>query len=165
MSEVCPCQSGQELEACCEPYIKGTTKPPTAESLMRSRYTAYVIGDVEYIAKTLAPESRSDFDLQATKQWAKESEWKGLKIVSTSEGQESDKRGIVEFIATYAQKGKTHEHREISTFRKSDKGQWLFVEGDERHHETMVREEPKIGRNDPCTCGSGKKYKKCCGAH
>lgn len=165
MSNICPCQSGQELEVCCEPFIKGTAKPPTAESLMRSRYTAYATGEVEYIAKTLAPESRGDFDLQATRKWANDSEWKGLKIVSTSEGTAADKRGVVEFIATYAQEGETHEHREVSSFRKNEKGQWLFVEGDERNQETFIREEPKIGRNDPCHCGSGKKFKKCHGAH
>jgi SEC-C motif-containing protein len=70
--------------------------------------------------------------------------------------------------------GEALDHHEVSSFRKSDSGQWYFVEGDshthaegEGHHhkpQTVQREGPKIGRNDPCVCGSGKKYKKCCGS-
>ncbi len=145
---------------------------------MRSRYSAFVIGNVDYIKDTLAPESRKDFDPKSTKEWATKSKWKGLQIVSTKQGQANDKKGVVEFIASYEQEGEAIDHHEVSKFRKSDKGQWLFVDGDshthkggEGHHhhhpkqETHVRTEPKIGRNDPCHCGSGKKYKKCHGAN
>lgn len=172
----CPCGSNQPYDACCEPYISGKALPPTAEKLMRSRYTAYTKCDIDYIKKTLAPESRADFDVVSTKKWAKESEWKGLKILSTKAGTASDKKGVVEFIATYTVDGKTQDHHEVSEFRKDNKDQWLFVsgeshthnEGEDHHHApkpvTIVRETPKIGRNEPCPCGSGKKYKKCCGA-
>ncbi|MCB0347525.1 MAG: YchJ family protein, partial [Bdellovibrionales bacterium] len=150
--------------------------PETAEKLMRSRYTAYAMNNVDYIEKTLAPESRSDFDRKSTEEWAVKATWKGLKVISTKRGLETDKKGTVEFTATYEQDGEVIEHHEVSEFRKNDKGQWFFVDGDshthrggEGHHhhhhaaQTVVREEPKVGRNDPCVCGSGKKYKKCCG--
>ncbi len=142
---------------------------------MRARYTAYTRTNIDFIKKTLAPESRSDFDLEATKKWATKSVWKGLKIVSTENGLESDNKGSVEFIATYSQNGQGFEHHEVSQFRKNENGEWLFVESDshthkegEGHHhhhtkpQTVLRESPKVGRNDPCVCGSGKKYKKCC---
>jgi SEC-C motif-containing protein len=142
---------------------------------MRSRYTAYTLVDVDYIKKTLAPESRSDFDPKTTKDWAQNAKWKGLKINSTAKGTASDTKGTVEFTATYEQDGEGFDHHEVSEFRKDDKGQWLFVDGDahthkegETHHhhkpQTVQRESPKVGRNDPCPCGSGKKYKKCHGA-
>lgn len=170
----CPCGSGKSFENCCEPFLTGKAMPETAEKLMRSRYTAFVKADVEYLKKTLAPESRADFDLSATQQWAKNAKWKGLKILSTSKGLEEDKKGVVEFVATYEMEGEALDHHETSNFRKADNGQWYFVDGDshthkegEAHHhekpQTVVRESPKIGRNDPCSCGSGKKYKKCCG--
>jgi SEC-C motif-containing protein len=142
---------------------------------MRSRYTAYTLADTEYIKKTLAPESRRDFDEKATREWAEQSEWRGLKIISTEKGGATDKKAKVEFVATYKNKNETLEHHEVSNFRRADNGQWLFVdghahthrEGEGHHHhakpQTLVREEPKLGRNDPCICGSGKKYKKCCG--
>jgi SEC-C motif-containing protein len=164
---------------CCEPYIKGESLPPTAEALMRSRYSAYTVANIDYIKKTLAPESLKGFDAKASKQWALQSTWKGLKIISTKNGGAGDKKGTVEFIATYSTGEETLDHHEVSHFRKTEKGQWLFVdghshthkEGEDHHHEhehskiqTVVREAPKVGRNDPCTCGSGKKFKKCCGA-
>jgi SEC-C motif-containing protein len=173
----CPCGTGQLYSDCCEPFIKGTKKPPTAEALMRSRYTAYTIKDVGYLERTLAPESRGDFDRESTREWAAKSEWSGLEILSTQKGLETDKKGVVDFVAKYkVGEGKVIEHHEVSQFRKDQAGQWYFVEGESHTHEdghghghevvkeTFVREEPKIGRNDPCSCGSGKKYKKCHGA-
>jgi len=174
----CPCGSNINLSDCCAPYLGQEKHPSTAEALMRSRYTAYTQGNVSYIKNTLAPESSSDFDINATKKWMASAKWKGLKILKTEMGQADDKKGVVEFIVTYSQNGETLDHHEVSQFRKNDKGHWMFVEGDahthregeshEHHHharpQTITREEPKIGRNDPCSCGSGKKYKKCCGS-
>lgn len=159
----CPCGSDLTFSKCCEKIIKGTIKPETAEALMRSRYTAYTLADIPYLEKTLAPESRSDFDAESTRKWAKESTWKGLKILSTEEGQSSDKKGMVEFIASFEQDGNLEEHHERSRFRKDESGQWFFIDGESLSPQaTLVRTEAKIGRNDPCPCGSQKKYKKCC---
>jgi SEC-C motif-containing protein len=174
----CPCQSGKSFEECCKPFLSNEVMPQTAEQLMRSRYTAFTQVDVEYLKKTLAPESRGDFDAAATKKWAEQAKWKGLQILSTDKGQAEDKKGTVEFIATYEAEGEGLDHHETAQFRKADNGQWLFIDGDSHthkageghhhHHEkpaTVVRELPKIGRNDPCVCGSGKKYKKCHGVN
>jgi SEC-C motif-containing protein len=173
----CPCGSGLEFSACCEPYIKGEKQPHTAEALMRSRYCAYVDGDVTYIKKTLAPESRHDFDPVSTKEWASKSKWLGLQVLSTEKGTPGDRIGTVEFVAKYSIGAKTLEHHEVAQFRKEPSdGLWYFVDGEAHTHEDgkghnhgvshapVVREAPKVGRNDPCTCGSGQKYKKCCGA-
>ena len=84
---------------------------------MRSRYSAYVLADIDYLKNTLAPESRSDFDPATTKQWAQQAKWKGLKILSTELGQADDKKGTVEFIATYEQDGEGLDHHEVSKFR------------------------------------------------
>ena len=169
----CPCGSTQTFEKCCEPFITGESLPDTAEKLMRSRYSAYTLAKIDYIKKTLAPESRKDFDVAASRDWAEQSTWKGLKIISVEKGTAQDKKGVVEFTATFEQKGEMIEHHEVSQFRKNEKGEWFFVDGDahthkhgEGHHspqETVTREAPKVGRNDPCPCGSEKKYKKCCG--
>lgn len=172
----CPCGSNVDLKSCCEPFLLGAAQPETAEKLMRSRYTAFVKADMDYIKKTLAPESRSDFDMEANGKWAKESQWKGLKILKTEAGGADDHVGMVEFVATYGQKGNVVDHHEVAQFRRTEQGAWLFVDGDSHTHpegeghlhhhakpETHIREQPKIGRNDPCPCGSGKKFKKCCG--
>lgn len=173
----CACGTGKTYEDCCGLFISGKVRPSTAEALMRSRYTAFAKAEIDYLKSTLAPESGNDFDAKATKQWATKSEWKGLKILSTKKGGPSDDTGVVEFIATYRQNGVTLDHHEVSEFRKEN-GKWLFVNGEshthkegedhDHHHKapqvTVLRDAPKIGRNDPCTCGSGKKYKKCHGA-
>jgi SEC-C motif-containing protein len=146
---------------------------------MRSRYTAFTVGDVGYLRRTLAPESRRDFDESGTRRWAQQARWQGLKILKTQNGLAGDRKGVVEFIATYESDGEAVDHHEVAKFRKSDDEQWYFVEGDshthaagEGHHhhhhdhspQPFVRSEQKVGRNDPCPCGSGNKYKKCHGA-
>ena len=163
----CPCGQKAQYTDCCEPYILGKAHAPTAEALMRSRYTAYATGAVAYLKETLAPEARGDYDEKAVKEWATQSEWLGLEILSAG----TDK---VEFVAKYRSGGKGYEHHETSRFKKRG-DRWFFVDGDSHvheegqghhHHEPKkptVRTEPKIGRNDPCHCGSGKKFKKCHG--
>lgn len=168
---ICPCGTQKEYSNCCEPFITGKIPAPNPEALMRSRYTAYVKVAAPYLKETLAPESRGDYNEAEVREWAKSSEWLGLDILSA-------KGDTVEFIAKYKTQGKVLEHHEVSKFRKQD-DRWYFVDGDSHVHEEgkghehhahrepqkpVVREEPKVGRNDPCSCGSGKKFKKCCGA-
>ena len=159
----CPCSSDKPFDQCCGPYISGAAAPPTAEALMRSRYTAYTRHDIDYIARTLAPESRLAFDAQAAKTWATQARWLKLQILATDKGREADCEGVVEFVAAYEQGGARIDHRERSRFRKSEEGVWYFVDGAAASDRAPVR-AAKVGRNDSCPCGSGKKYKKCCGA-
>ncbi|CCD95128.1 putative SEC-C motif domain protein [Bradyrhizobium sp. ORS 375] len=162
----CPCGSGLPLDRCCGPYLLGDALPPTAEALMRSRYTAYTRSDIGYIAATLAADQRAAFDPVAAEGWAARATWLGLRIVSTARGTESDADGVVSFVATYREGGKTIEHHEVSQFRRDAEGAWRFVEGDTRAVVTEPKRAvgaAKVGRNDPCPCGSGKKHKFCCG--
>ena len=177
---LCPCGSGNEFDRCCGPFLDGKRKPRTAETLMRSRYTAYTQNNIEYLATTHAPETRSLFDLSAASRWAARAKWLGLRVLSTDKGQSEDDEGAVEFVATYEQNGETIAHHEFSRFRRIEDGEWRFVAGDARTLQgdegrrlrpspreappTVAPGAPKVGRNDPCPCGSGVKYKKCCGA-
>ncbi len=158
----CPCGSGRPFSACCEPYLTGKADAPTAEALMRARYAAYATGRVDFIGKTHAPESSADFDRKASEKWAKDSEWKGLEIVAVKDGGASDATGVVNFVARFVQGGQAYEHREIATFRKEG-ARWFFVDGKTPKPDTFVKSGPDLGRNDPCHCGSGKKFKKCHG--
>lgn len=173
----CYCGTSLKFSDCCEPIIQGNKKANSAEQLMRSRYSAFATQAVDYLKKSLAPESRSDFDEASTKKWAQQAEWLGLEILSTEKGMANDSKGTVEFMAKYKMEGEVLEHHEVSQFRKSDSGDWFFIDGEghthkegetHQHHakpETFVRETEKIGRNEPCPCGSGKKFKKCCGVN
>ena len=129
---------------------------------MRSRYSAFVEGDIDYIMDTHDPDTRGQIDREGTEQWAKESEWQGLEVLDIEKGQPEDNFGRVDFCATYKLRGVVVQHRESATFRK-DKDRWWFVDGEQIAGPPVKREGPKVGRNDPCSCGSGKKFKKCCG--
>ncbi|MET0094083.1 MAG: YchJ family protein [Sedimenticola sp.] len=158
----CPCGSGKVFDSCCGPVLSGEVPAATAEALMRSRYSAFVTGSVDFLTESLHPAHRHDHDAAATRRWAEQSDWLGLEIVSTEAGGEKDEEGKVEFIATFKEKGMVRRHHEMSSFKK-DQGRWYYVDGKLVMPETQVHEGPKVGRNDPCPCGSGKKYKKCCG--
>lgn len=158
----CPCKSGVKYSKCCEPFIKGKKQPETAELLMRARYTAYTQIEMDFIEKTHDPKTNQDIDMQGSREWAESTNWDGLEIIETNQGGVDDEVGTVEFKATYLTEEGPQIHHELSYFRKQD-GAWYY--SDSAHpSRTVVRDAPKVGRNDPCPCGSGKKYKKCCGA-
>jgi SEC-C motif-containing protein len=136
-----------EFEVCCGPILAGAAAP-TAEALMRSRYTAYVKHAFDHLEKTLSEET---------------SEWLGLTIHQTEKGGAEDTEGMVHFTARFKTEGKEHDHNEAAVFTRED-SRWVYAGILPQKGQPVRRETPKIGRNDPCPCGSGKKYKKCCGA-
>ena len=130
---------------------------------MRSRYTAYATRAYAHLESSLTSEEQKGFSKEEAKKWAENSEWLGFTLLRTERGGPEDDEGIVEFSARFRADGKDHEHHEASRFIKED-GRWLYAGSVPAKAETYRREAPKIGRNDPCPCGSGKKFKKCCGA-
>ena len=163
--DTCPCSSGKDYDACCGPIIEG--KPAaTAEALMRSRYTAYARGAVDHIMSTYAPKAASGVDRESTEKWSRESVWLGLEVLATEKGGEADDEGTVEFVARYRQgvEGPEQVHHERARFVRGAKDRrWLYADG-KTVTPPLVRTEAKTGRNEPCPCGSGKKFKKCHGA-
>ncbi|MGB0129433.1 MAG: YchJ family protein [Rhodocyclaceae bacterium] len=155
---LCPCGSGCELEECCGPVVAGAPAA-TPEALMRSRYTAFVLGNIDHIDRTHAPEIRADFNRAEAERAAAEIEWLGLEVRGASEEGDS---GMVEFLVRMRRQGQDLAQYEVSSFRRVD-GQWLYT-GGKTSPNVPQRHVVKVGRNDPCTCGSGKKFKKCCGA-
>lgn len=158
----CPCGSGIAFTDCCQPLIESRKDAETAEALMRSRYTAHAIKSFDYLFGTTLPDSRQEEDRKSTAAWSKRLEWQSLAIRNVEKGGTEDDTGLVEFIARYRKDGKAFDHHEIAEFVRQD-GKWYFKDGQPPQTVQVVREGPKVGRNDPCPCGSGKKYKKCCG--
>lgn len=149
--DACRCGSAKALADCCGPFLAGAAIPQSAVALMRSRYTAFCVKDAAYLLKTWHSRSRPaglDFSGDDT-------EWTGLAILRHEGGEAGDTEGRVEFAATYRQHGKTRRLHETSHFIRAA-GEWRYVDG-------AIHPEAKPGRNDPCPCGSGKKFKKCCG--
>ena len=118
---------------------------------MRSRYSAWALQRIDYLIATTWPRQQRQLQRKALENWANATEWQQLKIVDTLQGNTNDTTGKVEFRATYQLKatGETDTHQERSSFIKEEE-RWYFITP------TATR------RNDPCPCGSGKKYKKCC---
>jgi SEC-C motif-containing protein len=161
MSTLCPCGSNLSLENCCLTIIEATKVAPTAQALMRSRYSAYTLLNAQYLIDSTHYSTRSNFSKSEIEAWAKESSWQKLEIISTHKGLENDEAGEVEFKAFYKDsKGTPNIHHEKSVFKKEE-GRWYFVNG--KVIPTKTNDKISIDRNAPCPCGSGKKYKKCCG--
>ena len=158
----CHCGLNRPYSECCEPYITGKSNPSTAEALMRSRYSAYAVHAIDYIIDTCLHKGKDDIDFNSTRRWSESSKWLGLKIISCEKGAETDTEGTVEFEAVYERSGLKDVHHEKAKFKRDNaQSKWLYDEGNIIPH-TITRTSPKTGRNDPCHCGSGKKYKHCC---
>ena len=148
----CPCGSKKKIQYCCQKYISGKTKPQTAEQLMRSRYTAFYLGEIDYLVATLHPDKRQPTDRKELAKTIQQTTWLNLTIVSTTQGKKSDRIGTVEFVAAF-QPDEPRQLHERSRFQKIADN-WFYVDGD-----ILPDYVPK--NNDPCWCGSGKKYHKC----
>jgi len=158
----CPCCSGRAYEECCEPLLLGRTRAETAEALMRSRYSAYTLAEIDYLYRTSGPRVRREFDAESCRKWAQSAEWTGFEMLRSEAGGARDEAGEIEFVAHYSVKDAPFDHHEIATFGRVN-GEWCFLDGKIIGPPPVRRESPKVGRNDPCPCGSGQKYKKCCG--
>ncbi len=142
----CPCGTREIYQNCCGRYISGEAIAPTPEALMRSRYTAYTQANTTYIAETQRGPAALGYDPIASKKWAQGLQWTGLDVFGS---QQKGDKGFVAFKAYFQDNKQARTIFEKSEFHRID-GKWYYVDS------------IKIERNDPCPCGSGKKYKKCC---
>jgi len=125
--EKCPCQSNKSYVDCCGRYHKAGKNAPTAEALMRSRYSAYALGNASYLYKTWHPSTRPT--LQSLKKLGPQT-LIGLKIISTNAGNANDNKGIVVFISSrYSPSlmGEIEQHKEKSLFTKLNK-KWVYID-------------------------------------
>ena len=158
LSSACLCGSGHEYQQCCKPFHIGKKLPATALALMRSRYVAYVLRDVTYLQGTWEVTKRP-----AVIDFSRENiTWLRLEIVETKKGGPTDNKGIVTFKAFYLENGNECVMNEISRFMKTN-GRWFYLDGFIKSM-GAINIQTNLGKNAACTCGSGKKFKRCCGA-
>ncbi|MGE5503217.1 MAG: YchJ family protein [Actinomycetota bacterium] len=158
MTDPCPCGRGRPFDDCCGPIIAGAPAV-SAEALMRARYVAFLRCELDFLESSLAAEKRAEFDRVEVEASAREAEGRGFEVLATTEDGD---QASVDYIARFRVRGQDHPHFERARFRRED-GRWLYVDG-EVSPRPPQRHADKVGRNDPCPCGSGRKYKKCCGA-
>ncbi len=124
--EPCPCGSGKDFAACCGLYLHGTGPAPTAQALMRSRYTAFVHKDFDYVLRTWHARTRPpSIDLKS----AGAIVWTRLEIIASRAGGRTAKEGTVEFIAHCSIDGRPEQLHEVSRFVREN-GQWYYVDGE-----------------------------------
>lgn len=129
MSRLCPCTSKLPYDRCCQPFVEGRTLPETAEKLMRSRFTAYALGKVDYLIQTTAEARRGGIDREDLKAYCAAVSCVGLKIVAREAGGPGDETGVVKFHASLQQGGKRALHIERSTFVREE-GAWRYEDGE-----------------------------------
>ncbi len=148
----CPCGSDNDYAHCCSHYIDTDELPEHPEQLMRSRYTAYVLNNTEYLKKTWHKLTRPN-QLQLDS----DANWLSLKIIDHQNNPQDGNEGWVEFIAKFKNNGRAQSLHERSRFLREN-NQWFYIDGHIFHPSSTE----KTGRNAPCPCGSGKKFKHCC---
>jgi len=148
---LCPCGSQQALAQCCGRLHAGAL-PNCASELMRSRYSAYALGLIDYLIATTLPAQQAALDRAGIEQWSRQSQWLGLDVESEEAVPGDALHAHVTFTARWRDAGGEHAHRERSAFVRSA-GRWYFID---------PTAPLNAGRNDPCPCGNGGKFKKCC---
>jgi SEC-C motif-containing protein len=119
--EACPCGSGRSLDGCCGPFLAGGAAP-TAEALMRSRFTAFALGDESHLLRTWHRDTRP------TSIWfVPDQRWTALEVLATVGGDLLDAEGAVEFRAHYERGGVTGSLHELSRFVRDDEHRWVYV--------------------------------------
>jgi SEC-C motif domain protein len=150
----CHCGSQKLYEDCCFPFISESLKPETPEQLMRSRYSAFCIKNVEYLISTHHFSKRQPNEREILMQTMHETQWLELKVLKTEKDSIELWIGHVEFVAFY-KNNKIEQLHENSKFIYEN-AQWYYFDG-------VILEPLKFTRNEPCWCGSMKKFKKCHG--
>jgi len=121
--ESCPCGNNRTYQQCCQAYVEQNSNAPTAEALMRSRYTAFVLGNEDYLRYSWHPDTcPKNIHLNENSQWL------GLKIKKTIAGGQNDETGEVEFVARSKINGKASRLHECSRFSRLE-NRWVYVEG------------------------------------
>lgn len=124
----CPCGLPESYESCCARYIHGDEQAPTAEKLMRSRYTAFAMKEGAYLRDTTDPQTTHLFDHEAQDKWAEQATFTGLEILKAVE---NGNKATVEFKAHFTMEGAPQTHHEVSKFRQQG-GVWYFRQGAEQ---------------------------------
>lgn len=157
---LCPCCSTIPYVDCCAPLHLGQKIADTAENLMRSRYCAFVLKKVDYIVATTAPFQQHLLHKSAISDWARQTAWAGLKVINHT-AKLGKHHAQVEFKAFFYTDshhlGDKDAHHELSTFvtiPTDGVNRWYFLDP------TVPM---SVSQKQPCPCGRGEKYKRCCG--
>jgi SEC-C motif-containing protein len=153
----CPCGSGRLFEECCGPILSGQQPAANAEQLMRARFTAHVAHDFKFLHQSHRPTAGTPYvpeEGESAVQWTK-------LVVHSHETTDNPDKAFVDFSAYGTESATEKVLHEKAEFLRVN-GTWLYSREARLGPAPYKSATPKVGRNDPCPCGSGKKFKKCC---
>jgi len=153
----CPCGTGKTFAQCCEPILARLQPAGSAEQLMRSRFTAHVVRDFEHLHRTCLETSREPYVPDPD---AGGTDWTRLVIHAHEPGRKPD-TAFVDFTAYFRENDTEQAHHEKAEFQRID-GTWFYTRAVRQGPAPIRSTDARVGRNDPCPCGSGRKYKQCC---
>ena len=154
----CPCGGGKTFGACCKPLLEEVERAATAGQLMRSRFTAHVVGDYRHLHRTYLGTARQPY---AEPTGEPDVDWTRLVIHQEEPGTRPG-TAFVDFSAYYDAEGREGALHEKAEFAQVD-GHWIYTRAVREGPAPIKSTAPKVGRNDPCPCGSERKFKHCCG--
>ncbi|MFA0085830.1 YchJ family metal-binding protein [Vibrio sp. 10N.261.51.F12] len=160
---LCFCGSQLEFSACCQPIHLNPALATTPQQLMRARFCAHITKNVDFVVDTYHPSCQAEKERNSIAD-SIDGKWTKLEVTNTENGANSHE-GYVTFKAYLEENGFEHCLSERSRFLFENE-QWYYVDGeldDSLPPRPITIESSKVGRNDPCPCGSKKKHKKCCG--
>lgn len=128
MTKLCPCGSTRTYHDCCGMIISGKKEAASSLELMKSRYVAFTMANVEYLMSNHHSKTRPVKELKQIKKWAESVQWMGLVILNTQGGEEPDDIGYVEFRAMYLEAGQIQQIHERSLFERENR-KWVYVSG------------------------------------
>jgi SEC-C motif-containing protein len=150
LKKECPCKSSRLFKSCCSPILADHALAVTPEMLMRSRYTAFVVEDSEFLLRSWDNSTRPrsiSFENNIV--------WVSLNIDDALQPLPGDSKGNVTFSAFFIQNDNFVEMKEKSNFIRK-RGLWFYLNGE------LTLHEKSLSLKEKCPCGSGKKYKRCC---
>ena len=128
MNKLCPCGSNRPFHECCDLIISAKREAATCQELMRSRYVAFTLANVDYLMRSHHSETRPVGKKNSIRKWAQSVQWMGLVILNTQGVDACDTIGYVEFKALYLKDGKMQQIHEKSLFKREDQ-RWVYVSG------------------------------------
>jgi|GEM_PF-52549 SEC-C motif domain protein len=156
-AESCPCGSGRAFGACCGPILGRLKEAADAEELMRARFTAHCTGNYPFLHATYVGTTGRPY---VAEEGTPAESWTRLVVHEHAPGRTTDS-AYVDFSAYYTQEGHEGVLHEKAEFIRRE-GRWIYSRAVRLGPAPLRSAHPKVGRNDPCPCGSGKKYKRCC---
>jgi len=129
MNKFCPCGSSKSYNECCGLIISGKKEATTCVELMRSRYAAFTVANIDYLMQSYHSSTRPLKQHKSIQKWTESVHWMGLVILSAIAGESNDDIGFVEFRALYVEAGKMQQIHEKSLFKRENQ-KWVYVSGE-----------------------------------